>query len=60
MAWQPCDLYQCSNAACRSKVLILQPPRASSGPFSEPICICGHILQRLPFDTETPLRSWTF
>ena len=57
--WQPCDLYRCSNTECKSEVLVLASPRTASRTFAAPRCVCGHPLERLPYDPETPLRSWT-
>jgi hypothetical protein len=60
MTWELCDLYQCPNPRCRSKLLVLEAPRTGAGPFEEPRCVCGQTLRRLDHDPETPLRSWTF
>jgi hypothetical protein len=60
MIWQSCELYQCVNGACRSKVLVLQPPRSASGTFGEPRCICGSPLELVPHSVEDPMRTWTF
>jgi hypothetical protein len=57
--WQPCDLYRCMNGACRSEVLVLQPPRTESPSFVEPRCICGHALERVPYGPEDAVRRWT-
>jgi hypothetical protein len=59
MIWQSCDLFQCTNSACRSKVLVLEPPR-SSGAFSEPRCICGFRLERVSHSVDDPMRTWRF
>jgi hypothetical protein len=60
MTWQPCDFYRCSNAECKSRVLVLESPRATSGPFAPPRCVCGHLLERMPYGPEEPLRTWSF
>lgn len=60
MIWQTCDLFQCTNRTCRSKVLVLEPPRTDAGAFGEPRCVCGSRLERVPHTVEDPMRTWTF
>ena len=60
MTWQPCDLFQCVNAACKSKVLVLESSRAPYGEVATPRCICGYPLQRVDHGLEDPLRDWSF
>jgi hypothetical protein len=60
MIWQSCDLFQCTNGACRSKVLVLEPPRSDSGATAHPRCICGFSLERVPHSVDDPMRTWTF
>jgi len=60
MIWQSCDLFQCTNGTCKSKVLVLEPPRSISGAMTEPRCVCGSRLERVPHTVEDPMRNWTF
>ena len=60
MIWQSCDLFQCTNARCGSRVMVLQSPRTPPVPDEPPQCVCGHPLQRVPYGPEDPLRTWTF
>ena len=60
MTWLPCDLYECMNEQCKSKILVLQPPRTALGAGVAPLCVCGRPLERLSHDVEVPLRTWTF
>ncbi len=60
MTWQPCDFYRCSNAACQSRLLVLESPQATSVPFEAPRCVCGHLLERMPYGPEEPVRTWTY
>ena len=59
MMWQPADVFQCANAQCRSKIVVLQSSRFSTIDL-EPRCVCGHPLQRVPYGPQEPLRVWTF
>jgi hypothetical protein len=59
MMWQPADVFQCVNSRCKSKVVVLQSPRSSTGD-QDPRCVCGHPLQRAPYGPQEPLRVWTF
>jgi hypothetical protein len=60
MMWQPCDLFRCTNAECKSEVLVLQSPRTALRTSALPQCVCGHSLERVPYGVEDPLRAWNF
>ena len=60
MTWQRGDLYQCVNAECQSKVLVLQPPRSEAPASVAPRCVCGQELRPLPHGVEDPLKNWVF
>lgn len=60
MMWQACELYRCVNGACKSEILVLQPPRNESLSVQAPRCICGHPLERAQYGPQDPVRAWTF
>jgi hypothetical protein len=45
LTWGACDVYVCGDPECRSKVLVLDPPRKLPHHIELPRCVCGNILE---------------